>query len=466
MSGSPSVLAVTVHGPAGVLDLTVPAAATFGDLAQTYAAEAGLAGPLLLVSGRGEALPMTTAVGDAGVVPGSVLVAVAPDSRASPPGGAHGSTVAASAVRPTNGSALWFVAAAAAAVAAGWSAVQLPEGDRWPVVATLGLASLVGCLPLGALAVQRVLAAPAFAAAACLAVVWDPTPERLPVVVGTMALAAAVAAAVGRALADPEVLASGADEGLRVWIVVGVLWFGVAAVATLASAAPQVVWSLLFLLAVLAARFVPAYAVDVPDQYLLDLERLAVTAWSARERPAGRRGRIVVPERAVAAVATRGARMVHAAGVAILVVVAVTAPLLLWSADLPLDRVGARCLVGLGGATLLLAARSHRHDGSRGLLRLAGVTALGWIAVVVLGIAGPDATGGSSSAPGWVATVAVVALALSAALILVAVQVGRGWRSAWWARRAEIAEALCGAAAVGSLVVAVGFFRHLWEVTG
>ena len=46
----------------------------------------------------------------------------------------------------------------------------------------------------------------------------------------------------------------------------------------------------LLLLATLAARFVPGLAVDVPDQYLIDLERLAVTAWSARERPTGRRG--------------------------------------------------------------------------------------------------------------------------------------------------------------------------------
>ena len=47
----------------------------------------------------------------------------------------------------------------------------------------------------------------------------------------------------------------------------------------------------------------PGLAVDVPDQLLLDLERLAVTAWSARERPAGRRGRTLVAPEAVAAVA-------------------------------------------------------------------------------------------------------------------------------------------------------------------
>ncbi|WP_367919369.1 hypothetical protein, partial [Nocardioides ginsengisoli] len=326
---------------------------------------------------------------------------------------------------------------------------------RWPVAAGLLAAAVVGAAPIGALAAQRVLAAPAFAAAGVLALVWDPLPERLPTVLGTAALAAAVAAAVGRALADPE---DRPVDALRVWMVVGAAWFVIAGLGALTGAEPQVVWAILFLLAVLAARFVPEVAVDVPDQYLLDLERLAVTAWSARERPKGRRGRIVVPPQAVQAVAARGTRTVTAATAAILAVVAVSAPLLLATADLPLDRTGARCLVGFGGAALLFAARSYRHVLAGRLLRLAGVFALVVLAVVVLGIAGPGTTGP-------VGLIAVLSILLAAALVLVAVLVGRGWRSAWWARRAEIGEAICGAAAVGSVVVAVGFFRFLWEAT-
>ena len=53
-------------------------------------------------------------------------------------------------------------------------------------------------------------------------------------------------------------------------------------------------------------------------------------------------------------------------------------------------------------------------------------------------------------------------LALAAAVLVAAVATGRGWRSVWWARRAEIGESLCGAFAVASLVVAAGLFRHLW----
>jgi hypothetical protein len=49
-------------------------------------------------------------------------------------------------------------------------------------------------------------------------------------------------------------------------------------------------------------------------------------------------------------------------------------------------------------------------------------------------------------------------------LVIVAVATGRGWRSAWWSRRAEVAEGLAGAGAIAALVVASGLFRALWEI--
>ena len=58
------------------------------------------------------------------------------------------------------------------------------------------------------------------------------------------------------------------------------------------------------------------------------------------------------------------------------------------------------------------------------------------------------------------------AVALAVLMVVVAVAVGRGWRSAWWSRRAEVAEGISGAFALGSVVVAVGLFRRLWELTG
>ncbi len=449
MTAVGEVTALTVHGPAGVVDLTVPVDATMGEVAQEYAAQARVPRVLPLFTRQGRALPAESTVADCRLRSGALLVAVDPAVPAVGPRSRLSMMMTRSgSAAPTALSGLWCAVAAAVAALAAWSATAQPSDDRLPVVVALAAAAALGCLPIGPLTVQRVVTAPVFAAAACFAQVWDPAPERLPTIIGAAALFAAVAAAVARALQDE------AEEALRVWMVVGSTWFVVAALAALLSAEPQVVWAVLLVGAVLAARFVPGLAVDVPDDYLIDLERLAVTAWSARQRPSGRRGRIVVPRATVAAVASRGTRMITAASVAIAVVTVVSAPLLLASADLALDRVGARCVVGFGGCALLLAARSFRHVVARRLLRLAGVWCLAVLAVAVLP--------GLGDAPrGYVAGGAI---ALGLLLVVVAVAVGRGWRSAWWSRRAEVAEVVCGSFAVGAVVVAVGLFRHLWTL--
>ncbi len=161
------------------------------------------------------------------------------------------------------------------------------------------------------------------------------------------------------------------------------------------------------------------------------------------------------PIRAVSDVADRGGRLVAAAAGTILVVALATAPLLLWSATLPVDRVGARLEVGLVGAGLLLAARSYRQPVARGLLRLAGLVC--WSALATY--AAPRLS------QGQLLTVSLVATGLGVVVVIVAMATGRGWRSAWWSRRAEVAEALCGSSALAVVLVASGFFRHLWEMT-
>ena len=45
-------------------------------------------------------------------------------------------------------------------------------------------------------------------------------------------------------------------------------------------------------------------------------------------------------------------------------------------------------------------------------------------------------------------TVGVAAVLLAGLLVIVAVATGRGWRSAWWSRRAEVAESVCGSFAI------------------
>ncbi len=450
-------LLLSVHGQHGVLDLVVPPGATAADVAREYLDQtgAGKRAELPVLHRRlGAALAPERSLAEAGVRSGEVLVAagaadlVAPARRAGP---------ATPAVEPgprrPDPRVLVCLVASVAALLAGWAAAGAGPGpDRNAAVAVLGLAALLGVLPLGAAARHRVLAAPAFAAAAALAVVLEPGAERLPMTLGVAALAAAVAAAVGRALTgEPE-------QALRVWMIAGGAVFVLTALAALADQPPRVSWALLLVLATLMARFVPALAVDVPDHYLLDLDRLAVTAWSAREQPRRRRGRTVVHHEAVAEIVRRGAALVDAAAAAVLVVVAVSAPLLLATATLPLDRIGARVLVGLCGAALLLAARSYRHVVARALLRLAGLSA--WAALAAVGLVGL-----SGLSAGRVTALGLGAVGVASLLVVAAVATGRGWRSAWWSRRAEVAESVVGAFAIAAVLVATGVFRSLWEMT-
>ncbi len=450
-------LALTVHGPAGVLDLLVPAGASPFDVAAEYAAQAGLGAVPALVNHLGAPLAPDAGLEAEGIGSGSLVVALPAVGGATAVGAparrrrADERTTLRPAPEPGKVSALWFCVCAAAALLAGWFASQQEPSDlRTLVIGLLAGAAAVGVLPFGRLAAQRVLAAPAFAASAAFVVAWDPAPERLPTIIGVAGLVAAVTAAVARSL-DVH-----SEEALRVWVVVGVAGFVITCGVALLDFRPQVAWTLLLLAAMLAARFVPTLAVDVPDQLLIDLERLAVTAWSARDRPTGRRGRIVVPPRAVEIVAVQGARLITASSAAILVVVVIAAPLLLDTATQRHDWVGARCMVGFAGVTLLFAARSYRHTAARALLRAAGLACLLAVLVAVLSDVG--------AGPGL--AIAVVAISVAVLLVLVAVALGRGWRSAWWSRRAEVAEGLAGSFAVGSVVVAVGLFRHLWELTG
>jgi hypothetical protein len=445
------ILALSVHGPAGVLDLVVPASAAASDVAEEYARQSGLGSVPVLHTRMGMTLAPDLPLTRGGIGSGDVVVATAPGPapvlgrRA----GARARNAAAARRRPGGLSALWFSVAAAAAALAGWCGAGASSDDlRTATVAALIAGAVLGVLPIGRFAPHRVLAAPAFAAAAAFVVAWDPHEVRLPMVLGVTGLAAALTAATGRTLAPKP------EEALRVWIVAGSAVFVVTGLGALAGAPPRLLWSVLLVAAVLAARFVPSLAVDVPDQYLIDLERLAVSAWSARELPSGKRGRSVVPLGAVSQVALRGTRIVTAACTAILALALLAPPLLIASATLPIDRIGARCLVGLAGASLLLAARSYRHAAARALLRTAGLACVATLLVVLLRAMAADSA--------W--WLAIGALLAAGALVVVAVAVGRGWRSAWWSRRAEVAEGLCGAFALAALVVSAGWFRQLWEL--
>ncbi|RYP87223.1 hypothetical protein EKO23_06335 [Nocardioides guangzhouensis] len=442
-------LAVTVHGSAGALDLLVPAGASVADVAREYAAQCGLAQPPALLTSGGRRLPDQVGLETVGVRSGDLLVASfgpvpAPDLPAAPD-----AAVRREGDRPGPAAAVWCAVAALLGVLAAVAAAGADGTAREATIALLVLAALSGAVPVGRHAAQRAAAAPAFGGAAAFAAAYLPGAERLPLLVGIAGLGAAAAAGITRAAGVSN------REVQNVWIATGLGVFVVVGGSLLAGFAPQVAWCLLLLLALTAARSVPALAVDVPDQMLIDLEKLAVTAWSARGRTTGRRGRMVIPEAGVRELLSRGATTVDAAAGAVLVVVLVSAPALLVTATLDLDRTGAALLVLFAGGGLLLAARSYRHPVARAELRAAGLFA--WLVLVVDRLlAAPETTL-------WY--VVLAALALAGGVLVAAIATGRGWRSVWWARRAEIGEALCGAFAVASFVVAAGLFRHLWELT-
>lgn len=450
MAVARETFALSVHGSVGALDLWVPSGATIRDVAVEYAAQARVTTPFVLYTRFGRRLEPGQTLLEAGLDTGGLLVAV--DGAGSAPGGrSRRRSDRMGSAKPGQLSALWFSVAATLALFSGWYAAMSPDGTSRDVTIGLLIAvAVLGVLPIGSYAPHRVLAAPAFAFAAAFALAWEPPPEMLPTILGASALAAAVIAALARALQQDS------EEALRVWMVVGAAVFVVTAGGVLIGASTSVVWSVLLVVAMLAARFVPMIAVDVPDQYLIDLERLAVTAWSARERPTGKRGRTIVPHQAVAQVATDAARMVTAACVAILVTVTISAPALLASTEPYLfDRIGARCLVGFAGLALLFAARSYRHAAARALLRASGLVCVLATVVVIFGLT--DAGGEQ--------LIAILAIGIAVLLILVSVALGRGWRSAWWSRRAEVGEGFVGAFAVAAVVVATGLFRQLWELT-
>lgn len=447
-SGSVSeTLALSVHGPGGVLDLVVPAGATGTDVALEYARQAGLGVVPKLHTTTGRAIDSARPLTEEQVTSGQLLVAAL-----------GGPAPAATGVRRTDEapetagalSGLVLAVAAGAAILAGWFSSHVDSFVIHTIaVDLLAVGAILGVIPVGRYAAQRALAAPAFAGAGAYAIVWEPGAVELPMVLGIAGLAAAVTAAVARTLAAER------DDALTVVMITGAGAFLATGIWAVAGFSPPLLWSVLLVVAMLAARFIPSFAIDVPDQVLLDLERLAVTAWSARDRPRGRRGRMLVTAPAVTALVKRGSRIVTAGSAAVLVVTAISVTQLLATAVLEVDRIGARCLAFFAGGALLFAARSYRHHSARLLLRLAGLTC--WLALTVVLLR--DAESGRAT------LVVLTSLFLGAIMVAAAVATGRGWRSVWWARRAEIGEGLCGAFAVAAIFVSSGIVRTLWEIS-
>ncbi len=441
-------VALSVSGPSGAVDLLVPPGTTVAELAARYRDEVGATTLPLVFSLGGRSLPPDRTLAELGLGDGSLLVSSFGVPRpkrggSSGPASSIGATLPAGALV-----ALWLAVAAGLAGLAGAAVIwgSPTEEVRRLTAGLLGGAAVLGVVDVGRYAAARAAVAPVFAAAAVLVWMWRPEPEALPLVLGFAGLGGGVAAALARTRLERR------DEPLLVWMVAGIGLFLIAGAAALLGLAPAVVWSVVLVLALFAARVAPGLVIDVPDQLLVDLERLAVTAWTARDPAPGRRGRTIVSPAAVADLAARGGRALWAAALASGSLAALASVLLL-QVDLPLDAAGARWLVGISAAGLLLAARNHRHRGARTALRVGALAAGSALASRLLG----------ESEPGSLVVYVVLALLAATALVLAGVATGRGWRSPWWARRAEVAENLCLAGAVAAMVVSTGAFRGLWE---
>ena len=444
-----ATIRVTVAGGAGRADLAVPLWVDVASLARSYAETVGADQAPLLSTTAGALLDGSQTVEQAGLQHGDVVVALPPAAAETPRDDTVAAPAPPGAAGPRAEAVLLVLAVGCGLASAAALAVSGASGPvRTVCLALLLLCAFVTAAPLpgasGGTARARTAASPAFAAGAGFAATYSESPGGLLLALAVGALAAAVFAAVGRTFLDPD-----HDELVDIWLVVSGVVAVVVTVLLLVGAAPHALWAVLFAAAVVAARLLPYTVVDVPDEALLDLDRLAVTAWSARERPRGsRRRRSTVRVEGVTAVVQRGLRLVTAGTFVIAGTVALTGPLLVLGADLDRQGIGSLVMVGLGGAGLLLVARSFRSTLPRVALRVAATWVLGVLGYAVLSELGPTTA--------WWVFGATSALALL--VTATAVSLGRGWRSVWWARVADIVEGLSIVLVVAVVPLASGFF--------
>lgn len=328
-----------------------------------------------------------------------------------------------------------LLAAACAAVAVG--AAVFP-GRRHPGAVRLGVGARLGAplLVAGAVAVALDVTAP---------------PQRL-----LAATAAGVSAASLAALLriDPRLAwGSPAETGLLVEMVGGIGVAGVSGVALLAGFPVRSLAAVVAGLSVPLVRILPGLVVRVPDGLLLDVDRVSVTAWSAKGGEPGsgeqilpaqlllriQRDRLLL-ETAVGAVVGIGVTCLGVACLAGARAGSAGGPDL----DLP-ERIGTATLVVAAAAGLLLMSRTVRGLAAR-------------VALVGGGLAVASAGGGWALASGATIRFIAAGLAVAAAAVAIGLAIvrGRGWSSLRWARVGDLLEALAVAAALPAGLLAAG----------
>lgn len=424
------------------LDLVADA----GLLVRDLVALTGVTDDVVLSRLDGRAIDPAHSLGRAGLTDGDVLV-LTPVAQVPPKLTAH---TDAAAPRETPVSHLHMrtvLAAVGGAVLAlltglAAAATQDRTAALWVGAVLLGLGAVVGMADDRSRIRPARAVGPAFGGVGgALLAVWAELPgwhlTGLAAALGVMAVAAVSMGVVGLGHRVP-----------RVWLAVGV-----AAAVVLACA----VWwewrwwyPALVVLAVAPAlaRNLPSMVFRVEEEALLEFDRLAATAWSARPRP-------VDPRRRVRIDTSQVVRQVDDA----------SGELFLWLALIGVLSVGSAAMVcaatwGAGvlpvvllagvGAALALSSRSYLRRVERDVLRLSGAVVLGFAGLAVASRVAP------------IVLIGLVVGLLIVAVVLLALSplVGRGWTSLTLGR---MADALEGLAIVSALPLALWIGRaHIW----
>ncbi|HEX5534536.1 MAG TPA: hypothetical protein VFX33_12415 [Actinomycetales bacterium] len=483
---------LSLRAPAGSHDLVVEPLAAAGDLLVPVVVaglglDAGHGAALLTRDGR--VLDPATPLIDQGVQDGDLLV-VAPTGSASGSRRRSGrlrrrSTDADTqqASRPRLGlrarqvlfavGALGVLAAAALAVLSGGTTGTSSGDSDGALAAPLLLLALsaVGAIAAPATRVGdavRILA-PVTGGLAVLALVIGPEPGAALLAVTAAGVLAAVLAAAARATGR------GGRAPLLALLVIASVLAALACLTLVRGAPGYVPWALLAGAVLPVVRLLPTQLVDFPDEMLLEIDRLSVSAWSARDHGAvgggarARRRRRRIRKREVMGVVERsqqmyswGTALVAAGGAVAAVVVAASAVALSGSpASRPvggegwwLQQLGALGLLACLAVGQALGARPVRDVVARTALRAsAAVCAVAFVWVLL------------AHASATVRFVAALTLAVAGLVALVvSLAVGRDWRSVRWARVADLLE---GAAVVLSMpagLLAAGFVEQVRQL--
>jgi hypothetical protein len=446
-----ATMRLSVRGARGRVDLVVPVWAQVGDVARAYAERVGAPDVPTLRRTTGAPLAEDTPLELAGLRHGSLLLAADGPESAGPDREEDGPAEPVDVPNPAVTGWLVELAAVALVLAAAAASAGADGTVRAVTGAVLLAAGLLALVPVGLSGPrrQRLHVAP-FCFAGAGFVVAGPAPEHTLLPVAVAALAALAAAGATRALSDD-------DAVTLVW-----LWStGLVSVATtlllVVGAGPAGLWAVLVAGGVVTVRLLPAIVVDVPDDTLLDLETLAITAWSAHDETRRGRRRPVIRRGEVAELAGRSGVLLRT-GTAGATLVLVVGSLLLLSTVDDVDfwtGLGAQVMVGAAVGATALVARGYRDWRLQVLLRVAAaVLAVGLARVVLLEL--PDQQ---------LLALVAGALAIAAGVVAAAVALGHGWRSVWWARIADMGQGCAFVVALATMPLASGLFGFVWMFT-